>query len=959
MRIGTWNVRGITNKLKEVTSEIKELNLDIVCITETKKKGQGSAMVDDYVHIWSGVPKSERAKAGVAVLIKKIYNKHIQDIQFITERHLKIVVRIRNIELVIVAVYAPTNDTMDAVKDTFYDTLDDILQGIKKHQQLILAGDLNARVGSRQNDEVVGQYGEIRVNDNGERLINICKQHELKINNSFYNHKEIHRYTWEKPSLNQKSILDYIITRQKPHFKVVDTRVKRGANCSTDHYLLVSKILPQYSAAIMKRKEKISDTKETVTKEVIVKYNLYLLQDESIRDLYQRRLTNLLNKSTTEGDVEKDHQNIVEAIHQAARESLGESNNEKRRNQIWWNDQLKECVKLKKQAYQNWLVNQTVEKWNIYRKLNREVKNKIKEGKNLCWERKCLEIESLIGGSRSSEVWRCLKGMKINNNTRTANQINMEDWTMHYKKLLIEDRDHYQTTEINNRNGTHRNMIRITEDELHNVIKTMKNGRAPGAGNTYTELIKCGGQALRERLCHLVNNCIEQCVIPEQWKTSYMISIYKKGERNDKNNYRGLSVNCTLSRLFGKILNKKLKESAEHKISEEQSGFVTGRGCVDNLFIIQQLTEKRRDKGEETHLAFIDLEKAYDSIPRKRLWEALLKLNIDEDLINIIKEMYRGNKTFVKQNGYLSDPIVTSKGLRQGCSLSPLLFNLYIECALEDWRRRVHGMGIPINDHHLYTLNFADDQIVMAQDAYDLEFMLRRLYHIYEEWGLKVNTKKTEYLVTNSVAKFTILINDETEIKQVDKYKYLGVTITTDGFGSAEIKSRIEQSKRIIGCLNSVWWDKHIHIKTKKHIGKALVESVLCYGSEIWTINAEHRRKINTVEMDYLRRSAGISKRDHITNEEIRNKMKAQETVLDRIELGSLKWFGHLMRMEESRWPSRIFRWKPPGRRKKGRPRRSWNEGIRAAMEARGLTAEDAEDRVAWRIGTGRRRIAV
>lgn len=143
VKIGTWNVRGVTNKLKEVASEIRQLNMDIVCITETKKKGQCSAMADDYVHIWSAVPKSERAKAVVSVLIKKGYNKHIQDIQFITERHLKIVLRIRNIELVIVAVYAPTNDATDDVNNTFYDTLDDILDGIKKHQQLILAGDLN------------------------------------------------------------------------------------------------------------------------------------------------------------------------------------------------------------------------------------------------------------------------------------------------------------------------------------------------------------------------------------------------------------------------------------------------------------------------------------------------------------------------------------------------------------------------------------------------------------------------------------------------------------------------------------------------------------------------------------------------------------------------------------------------------------------------------------------------
>lgn len=134
-----------------------------------------------------------------------------------------------------------------------------------------------------------------------------------------------------------------------------------------------------------------------------------------------------------------------------------------------------------------------------------------------------------------------------------------------------------------------------------------------------------------------------------------------------------------------------------------------------------------------------------------------------------------------------------------------------------------------------------------------------------------------------------------------------------------------------------------------------MVESVLCYGSEVWTLKAENLRKLNTVEMDYLRRSAGISKMEHIPNQEIRNIMHAEETVVDRIQIRGLKWFGHLLRMDENRWPQRIFKWTPPGRRKRGRPRRSWNEGMRKAMQRHGLEEEDALNRNRWRLATGRR----
>ncbi|KAJ4444491.1 hypothetical protein ANN_06283 [Periplaneta americana] len=103
------------------------------------------------------------------------------------------------------------------------------------------------------------------------------------------------------------------------------------------------------------------------------------------------------------------------------------------------------------------------------------------------------------------------------------------------------------------------------------------------------------------------------------------------------------------------------------------------------------------------------------------------------------------------------------------------------------------------------------------------------------------------------------------------------------------------------------------------------------------------------------KRSARVPRLDHIKNEEIRHRMDAEETVLNRIENKSLKWFGHLMRMGEDRWPKQIYQWKPPGRRRKGRLKRTWDNEVMEVMHKRGLRTEDAQDRRLWRIGTGRR----
>jgi hypothetical protein len=110
---------------------------------------------------------------------------------------------------------------------------------------------------------------------------------------------------------------------------------------------------------------------------------------------------------------------------------------------------------------------------------------------------------------------------------------------------------------------------------------------------------------------------------------------------------------------------------------------------------------------------------------------------------------------------------------------------------------------------------------------------------------------------------------------------------------------------------------------------------------------------LRAVEMDYLRRSVRVSRLEHISNQEIRTRMNAEESIIYRIKNKGLNWFGHVLRMEEERWPKQLNLWKPPGKRKR-RPNKSWREEMMTAMRSRGLNIEDAQDRRLWRIGMGR-----
>jgi hypothetical protein len=149
---------------------------------------------------------------------------------------------------------------------------------------------------------------------------------------------------------------------------------------------------------------------------------------------------------------------------------------------------------------------------------------------------------------------------------------------------------------------------------------------------------------------------------------------------------------------------------------------------------MKQVIEKRNATNQETYILFVDLTKAYDSIRILKLWEVLGELNINNTLIKAVQNLY-GNMLQVKIGNKLSYPCNITKGLCQGCCISPTLFKIYTRKALEEWKGKCHGMGIPLENTTLYTLQFADDEAVLAGDKEDLEYMTRKLKETYEKWG--------------------------------------------------------------------------------------------------------------------------------------------------------------------------------------------------------------------------------
>jgi len=150
--------------------------------------------------------------------------------------------------------------------------------------------------------------------------------------------------------------------------------------------------------------------------------------------------------------------------------------------------------------------------------------------------------------------------------------------------------------------------------------------------------------------------------------------------------------------------------------------------------------------------------------------------------------------------------------------------------------------------------------------------------------------------------------------------------------------------------LIGVWWSKNITRNQKKKIYNSMVKSVLVYGAETWSLCQNERMRINATEMDALRRSARISKLDIKKNEYIRGKMDARGMILDDITRKQLIWYGHVERMDQTRLLEIMIHWKPEGRKKRGRPRRTWKDGIYTAMSERDLRMGEWNSRRQWNM---------
>lgn len=961
IKIGSWNIQTINGKEQEITEEINERGIQILGASETKKKGTGSiALNNKYTLRYSGVDKTERATEGVALITNEEIDKKIVDWKAINSRIIYMDVNLET-NITIIQIYAPREGTEIQKIEEFYETLQEQLEEARERdREVLIIGDWNGRIGKDTNKAIgcMGRYGtEETLNQNGKRILDFCITNDMQIGNTFFNHGKEPQYTYESQDGKHKSILDYITYTKTFEEKVKDVWVEKQAELGTDHKLILMEI-----EEVITRKEEAKQ---------FIKIQTEKLRDMEIRQRYHEEVEKRLGgklEGVKEQDLEEIWKSFKEITITTAKDICGTKKiNGNRKSSRWWNNEVKAKIKEKKKAWKKYIITGKIEDKVKYIQKRDEAKQEVKKAKTKTWEEFGKEVEREYGTNKS-KFWRTIRALKSKKHEqiwniedhkaelKTETEEILEVWSRFYEEKFQEVKNQYEKETTEENTHTEQPENEISQEEITQTLKTLKTGKAAGRDEITPELIKWGGKEMIKWITLIFRKAWTNNKIPKDWEKNIIIPLYKKGKKCKCENYRAICITSTLFKMYTKIIENKLRNEVATKLEEEQAAYMKGKQTQDHISIVRKVIESATEQGKELYLVFVDLKAAFDTVPRGKLWQCLEEMEVTGKLRQVIKSIYKTVRGEVRIKGKYSREFEMQKGVKQGDSLSPLLFNIYMDKILKMCKENTPKITVGYRELHpvqLQSLLYADDIIIMGNNRTNIQKILNQWDKTITQMGMEINTGKTKVMIINGKQDQQNFKCGKDELEQVSTIDYLGTKISDNGKMNTEILSRTRKATQVFYQLNkTILGKREINTKTKTTIYNAVAVPIMTYGSETWPISTKHESKLTASEMKFLRKITGKTKRDRCRNEDIRKSVQ-QKPITQIIEEKQLKWFGHVQRMQKDVLTRKVAESKRQGKRRVGRPSKNMEQRLEELAKKRGKTVNQlrqmTEDRKKWR----------
>lgn len=873
IKICHWNIHGkkssiIEDKLSD-NEFIKQIgDSDIVVLTETHSD-EKDLFIPGYKllkhKIRSKTHKGPKISGGIAAFAKENLETPIDIIPDTGENSIWIKIErkaITDSDLYVGTYYLSPKSGKSSTD--LFDLLNEDINRFKGKGEILIQGDFNARVGDENDyifydqflDDLFDSFPintdkplasrnseDNHTNPRGLELLDFCKTNEFLIVNGRKIGDLFGKYTSNQ--YNGSSTIDLLLTTHTNFEKISYFKVGDYIPWLSDH----SPIFSELEFSVNK------NTNEPPTE--LYERDQGYIWDDNCKEQFKALLFNAKEKLdaaniSTRSNPDPNH--LVDEIKHAILQACKQTNLKKRKTtksakKNPWFD--KECFELKRniknlgKRLQSKQGNKELRDELFRAKTNLK---KLVKSKKKIHKKTCLEKMEQCNVTEQKRYWKLVRQLN-QNEIKTSQYVSPKNLSLHFKSILNSKRTlkiPQDSTKIGKLDYL------FTSEELEKAAKSLKPGKASGIDNLSNEMIAAFFEIYPHIILTLFNNILDSNTTIHDWTKGIITAIHKKGSKSDPENYRGISLLSCLGKFFTSALyNRLLEFSIKNKIlSPTQLGFVPGNRTSDAHLIIHNLIHKQcHINNGRLYTCFIDFSKAFDTIPRDTLLNKLLDFGIEGKFFNILKNIYTNDKICIKHGNKITDYFEVNLGVKQGCILSPLLFNIY----LADLPKILDNDPQSINKTFPYpsTILWADDIAMFSESEEGLAKMLKTLEKYCDENELTLNTDKTKCMIFNKNGRLlrTPFYYNNVKLENVKKFKYLGFLLTPSGETKSGLKDLKDRALKAFFKLKSALGESfRDHIRITLKLFDSLIKPILMYMSDFWGGLKPPNEKDNPIE---------------------------------------------------------------------------------------------------------------
>ena len=395
---------------------------------------------------------------------------------------------------------------------------------------------------------------------------------------------------------------------------------------------------------------------------------------------------------------------------------------------------------------------------------------------------------------------------------------------------------------------------RIAEQEVREVISSLPSGKAVGRDAVPYEFIKHGGENMVLAITLLIQQIFDEEKIPESWNKLLTISL-PKGKKNPEylDNKRGITLSSNVEKIFERVLINRVSKIVP--FTEAQAGARKGRATHDQIFTLKPVLNERKQRGNATYLAFLDVQKAYDSMWGAAVVKNLWERGVRGKMWRVLKALNEGKSTQIATRFGLTDDIMVRESLRQGGVASPIEFAALMDQLAVDLE--AEGLHVDYHGIKISCLLLMDDVVLIADNPKQLQSMLDAADRLALRAHLSYNQTKSKIMVVNGKANNErIWFLGEHILEETDRYTYLGETLTNDLRMTGHLGHLTQRSFGVSSNMFAVASEPtlaKIKIQTLIQLYQTCWIPAILHGCETWMMDRSALERLKALQLNIVK----------------------------------------------------------------------------------------------------------